>query len=70
MSEQSEQEEGPLMSEVAAEIADDPGMDDGTAMRKLLHLFIDLSENMMVTLWNIEESLALRKTEKGQRHDA
>ena len=58
------------MSEVAAEIADDPGMDDGTAMRKLLHLFIDLSENMMVTLWNIEESLALRKTEKGQRHDA
>lgn len=56
--------EDTLYSTKANEIAEDASIDTDTALRQLMAIQIDMLENMMVALWEIEDSLTMRTTKK------
>lgn len=56
----------PLPSEIAQEIADDIGMSDSMATRKLLAMQIDMLETCMCYLGDIAESLSMRTRVSGK----
>lgn len=66
----SQEEEGRLYSDTAQEISEDPAIDDGTAIRRLLSVLIDVAENCMVALWDVSDALKLRTHKGKDRPDA
>lgn len=69
MSESNEAHSQEPFSDHAGRVAGDAGIDDVTAIRQLLTILIDVTENCMVTLWDISEALQLRTVAGKPRSD-
>lgn len=65
-------ENEPIASVQAEQIADDPAIDTDTALRQLMVIQIEVMENCMLALWDIADSLQLRTVAPGKTpvHDA
>lgn len=70
MSDDNDDKDIPIASDRANEIADDSSLDDGTAIRKILALLVEVTENAMCTLWDVADALKLRTINGEKKTDS